>query len=121
MERCWNSDLNQRPTANELGDIIINWSTSHMEQFQNAVIMFWKTQLISKPRKMDHPKAYYTSRLLNPFALNNLREYERRKTTEINVNCDETFISENMESLALTSNEVRMLKEYDLEPRDDGY
>ncbi|CAG8765996.1 3845_t:CDS:2, partial [Racocetra persica] len=48
-----------------------------IEQFQNADIKLQEVQLISKPRKLHHPKAYYNSRLLNPFALNNLREHEK--------------------------------------------
>ncbi|CAG8582767.1 394_t:CDS:2, partial [Racocetra fulgida] len=87
--------LKSLKNSSNVNECFLNEIKHAIEQFQNADIKLQEIQLISKPRKLHHPKAYYNSRLLNPFALNNLREYEKRKTTEININCDETF-SENM-------------------------
>ncbi|CAB5376958.1 unnamed protein product [Rhizophagus irregularis] len=72
MKRCWNPNPDNRPSANEIKELIKLFKSDHNEeikiQFEKAE-EYRKTNLISikDNRSTTHPQAFYTSRLLNPF------------------------------------------------------
>ncbi|GBB98677.1 hypothetical protein RclHR1_00330004 [Rhizophagus clarus] len=73
MERCWNSNPNNRPNAIEVYKLIRLFQLEKNEeikkQFEEAE-EYRKANLLSVENNRSinlHPQAYYTSRLLNPF------------------------------------------------------
>ena len=77
MKKCWDSNPNNRPNAIEVeksislfhkweeGDKEIRRQFEEAEEFRKANLSFNKNN-----QSTTHPKAYYTSRLLNPFTKN---------------------------------------------------
>ncbi|RGB31943.1 kinase-like domain-containing protein [Rhizophagus diaphanus] len=74
MKKCWDSNPENRPTANEIdkltdvynpekGDEIIK-QNDEADEYRKANILSIEN---SKLTTSTHPQAYYTSRLLNPF------------------------------------------------------
>jgi len=83
MKRCWDSNPDNRPNAIEVEEIINLFFDSYFwknrknkddeiqKQFKEAE-EYRKVNLssIKNNQSITHPKAYYTSRLLNPFTKN---------------------------------------------------
>jgi serine/threonine protein kinase len=72
MTRCWHHDLTQRPTAQELCDIIQSWNRKNFlyelraaEETRKITSVSYNTMQAAK----THPLAIYTSRLLPTISL----------------------------------------------------
>ncbi|GBC09846.1 hypothetical protein RclHR1_09160004 [Rhizophagus clarus] len=69
MKKCWNEDPLERPSASEVGNIIVNW-ISHpqiiSEELENNIMEFINAPIGNNNLITEsHPQACYTSRLLD--------------------------------------------------------
>src|SRR6185369_1043122 len=68
LQKCWHSDPTQRPTADEIQDLVFSWHfspTKEIEvQIKKAEEIREKNMEIKKEMKTSHTGAIYTSRLL---------------------------------------------------------
>src|SRR5438105_1164585 len=70
MQKCWHSDPTQRPTAQEIEELIDNWNspserTSEFQgQINKAEEIRQRNMKTKKESKTQHPGAIYTSRLM---------------------------------------------------------
>ncbi|GBC22470.2 kinase-like domain-containing protein [Rhizophagus irregularis DAOM 181602=DAOM 197198] len=100
MKRCWNEDPLKRPSSKEVLEIINKWIfrsnevndelKSNIMEFINAPIRQYNN-LVTQP----HPKACYTSRLLN-FTSKKLNEIIESEDSQANVEANEILVSENL-------------------------
>ncbi|CAB4439848.1 unnamed protein product [Rhizophagus irregularis] len=99
MKRCWNEDPLKRPSSEEVLKIISKWIfrpnvvndelESNIMEFINAPIGQYNN-LVTQ----SHPKACYTSRLLN-FTSKQLNEIIESEDSQANVKANEILVSEN--------------------------
>ncbi|GBC20613.2 kinase-like domain-containing protein [Rhizophagus irregularis DAOM 181602=DAOM 197198] len=89
MKRCWSPNPDNRPSADEIKELIKLFESDHNEeikiQFEKAE-EYRKTNLISikDNRSTTHPQAFYTSRLLNPFT-KEVSKYDDDYNTSVEV------------------------------------
>ena len=94
MEKCWDSDPNNRPSAAEVKKLIQLFLNSYWKyangdkeiekQFEKAE-KYRKANLLSiENNQSAHPQAYYTSRLLNPFT-KDLPKYDNINNLSVEV------------------------------------
>ncbi|CAB4435213.1 unnamed protein product [Rhizophagus irregularis] len=77
MKRCWNSDPNKRPTANELAEILTIWYNYYSKYDLDDRIPIPKNESITK----NHPLSCYTSRKIDYSAkLNEILTQEELST-----------------------------------------
>ncbi|PKC55883.1 kinase-like protein [Rhizophagus irregularis] len=98
MKKCWNEDPSKRPSTLEVYDVICNWiyrphNNEVSEELKNNIMEFINApighnNLITE----SHPKACYTSRLL---------DFTSKKLNEIleSENLDDCIINDDMKSL----------------------
>ncbi|UZO14336.1 uncharacterized protein OCT59_005796 [Rhizophagus irregularis] len=70
MKRCWDSNPNNRPSANEIAELIGSFTFVDDEEIKKQIEEadeYRKANFSNSQLTNHHPKAYYTSRLLNPF------------------------------------------------------
>ena len=72
MERCWDSDPDNRPSAVEVNKLIHSFYTSYYATNNEIQKQFEKAEEFRKANPSSgqsfiHSQAFYTSRLLNPF------------------------------------------------------
>ncbi len=65
MEKCWNSNLNERPDITEIKQSFIYFKKEQFEKVED----YRKERLLSIKNNQltTHPQAIYTSQLLNPY------------------------------------------------------
>ncbi|CAB5393810.1 unnamed protein product [Rhizophagus irregularis] len=99
MKKCWNEDSSKRPSSEEVLNIIGEWIfhpykvskelKSNIIAFINAPI--GHNNLVTK----SHPKAYYTSRLLD-FTSKKLNEILENENLQASVEANEILVSEDL-------------------------
>ncbi|CAB5392006.1 unnamed protein product [Rhizophagus irregularis] len=70
MKKCWNEDPLKRPSTSEVNGIIKNWiirpDGKINEELKSNIMEFINAPIVhSDLATKSHPKAYYTSRLLD--------------------------------------------------------
>jgi serine/threonine protein kinase len=71
MQKCWHADPTQRPTADEIEELTMNWGNINRytqeikDQIKEAEDIRLQNTQIKKEKKTSHPGAIYTSRLLS--------------------------------------------------------
>uniref|UniRef100_U9TR83 Serine-threonine/tyrosine-protein kinase catalytic domain-containing protein n=1 Tax=Rhizophagus irregularis (strain DAOM 181602 / DAOM 197198 / MUCL 43194) TaxID=747089 RepID=U9TR83_RHIID len=77
MKKCWDTNPNNRPNATEIKEEI----NKQIEEAQNKKLRF---SCIRSNQLTTHPKACYTSRLLNPFT-KDLPKYDNINNNSVEV------------------------------------
>ncbi|CAB5347545.1 unnamed protein product [Rhizophagus irregularis] len=102
MKRCWNEDPLKRPSSKEVSEIIDKWIyhpaddevndelKSNIMEFINAPIGQYNN-LVTQ----SHPKACYTSRLLN-FTSKKLNEIIESEDSQASIDANEMLVSEDL-------------------------
>ncbi|CAB5367688.1 unnamed protein product [Rhizophagus irregularis] len=108
MKRCWNEDPLKRPSAKEVKDVINKWISrpynsetykydeindelkSNIMEFINAPIGQYNNFVTQ-----SHPKACYTSRLLN-FTSKKLNEIIESEDSQASIEANEMLVSEDL-------------------------
>ncbi|POG64408.1 kinase-like domain-containing protein [Rhizophagus irregularis DAOM 181602=DAOM 197198] len=102
MKKCWNEDPLKRPSAKEVLKIIKNWIfrpdddevndelKSNIMEFINAPIGQYNNFVTQ-----SHPKACYTSRLLN-FTSKKLNEIIESEDSQASIEANEMLVSEDL-------------------------
>ncbi|GBC37994.2 kinase-like domain-containing protein [Rhizophagus irregularis DAOM 181602=DAOM 197198] len=70
VKGCWDSNPNNRPSANEIAELIGSFTFVDDEEIKKQIEEadeYRKANFSNSQLTNHHPKAYYTSRLLNPF------------------------------------------------------
>ncbi|EXX61396.1 Mkk2p [Rhizophagus irregularis DAOM 197198w] len=69
MKKCWDTNPNNRPSVTEILDLFENCKNDDIKKQIEEAEEFRKANLLSieNNQSTTHLKAYYTSRLLNPF------------------------------------------------------
>ncbi|PKY59084.1 kinase-like protein [Rhizophagus irregularis] len=103
MKKCWNEDPLKRPSTSEIKDVIKNWIIRPSDDKINEELKNNIKEFIHAPNLHNdlatesHPKAYYTSRML---------DFTSKKLNEIleSENLD-NYIIENLKSLDIKADE----------------
>jgi hypothetical protein len=110
MERCWDSNPDNRPNVTEIKKYIVSLYSSYKLHQSNAnkikkYIMYSSYKIYKqfeevekyrqkniKKQSSTHPQAYYTSRLLNPFT-KHLSQYinNNELSSKIIINKEDTY------------------------------
>ncbi|CAB4376404.1 unnamed protein product [Rhizophagus irregularis] len=69
MKKCWDTNPNNRPSVTEILELFENCKNDDIKKQIEEAEEFRKANLLSieNNQSTTHSKAYYTSRLLNPF------------------------------------------------------
>ncbi|CAB5107607.1 unnamed protein product [Rhizophagus irregularis] len=105
MKRCWNEDPLKRPSSKEVLEIIRKWifrSNEVNDELKNNIMEFINAPIRQHNNLVtqSHPKACYTSRLLN-FTSKKLNEIIESEDSQANVKANEILVSENLNDLII--------------------
>jgi hypothetical protein len=70
MKKCWNEDPLKRPSTSEVKNVINNWISRPSddkinEELNSNILEFINAPIGHNNLAKSHPKAYYTSRILD--------------------------------------------------------
>ncbi|POG59560.1 kinase-like domain-containing protein [Rhizophagus irregularis DAOM 181602=DAOM 197198] len=102
MKKCWNEDPLKRPSTKEVLKIIKKWIISPDDEEVNNELKSNIMEFINAPIgqynnlvTQSHPKAYYTSRLLN-FTSKKLNEIIESEDSQASIEANEMLVSEDL-------------------------
>ncbi|EXX75233.1 Cmk1p [Rhizophagus irregularis DAOM 197198w] len=102
MKRCWNEDPLKRPSSKEVLEIIKKWVICPDDEEVNNELKSNIMEFINAPIgqynnlvTQSHPKAFYTSRLLN-FTSKKLNEIIESEDSQASIEANEMLVSEDL-------------------------